>query len=138
MEWIPWNDILRIGHAAIDAEHMAMVRLFNQLTEAVTSKKGKRACGNILDNIIEYTISHFKLESELMDGYKFPKSAQHNVEHAQLIRQARNYRAKFQAGALGSHIELIHFPEDWLTRHILTSDKELGEFLAKQAGTRPQ
>ena len=134
MEWIPWNDILKIGHAAIDAEHMAMVRLFNQLTEAVKNNQGKRICANALDNIIEYTISHFKHEAELMAEHQFPKADQHNLEHAQLIKRARNYRVKFESGASGSHIELIHFPEDWLTRHILTWDKELGEFLTAQNG----
>ena len=131
MNWIPWNDILRTGHAEIDAEHMELVRLLNELSDAVKHRKGKNACGSVLDAIIDYTISHFALEAELMAKHYYPKTGQHNIEHAQLIKRAQNYRAKFESGSTGTHIELIHFPEDWLTFHILTSDKELAGFLTE-------
>ena len=129
---IPWNDALSAGHAAIDAEHMELIRLFNELSDAVKQRKGKNVCGGILDAIIDHTVSHFTTEAELMKEYRYPKRAQHNIEHAQLIKQAQNYRAKFESAPPGTHIELIRFPEDWLTFHIATSDKELGGFLAIQ------
>ena len=136
MNRIPWDDILRTGHAEIDAEHMELVGLFNQLSDAVEQEKAKNVCGGILDAIIDYTASHFTLEAELMKKHRYPKRAQHNIEHARLIKQAQNYRDKFESDPPGTHIELIQFPEDWLTFHIVTSDKELGGFLAKQESAR--
>ncbi len=136
MNWIPWDDILRTGHAEIDAEHMQLVKLFNQLADAIRSQKGKSVCSGVLDNIVECTILHFKTEAELMAKHQYPKSEHHNAEHTQLIRQALSYRTKYESSPPGSHIELIHFPEDWLTFHILTSDKELAEFLAEADAAR--
>ena len=133
---IPWNDILRTGHAAIDAEHMELVRLFNELSDAVKQNKGKNLCSGVLDAIIDYTVSHFTTEAELMIKHRYPKTAQHNIEHARLIKQAQNYRAKFESARPGTHIELIHFLEDWLTVHIVTSDKELVRFLVMQESAR--
>jgi hemerythrin len=131
LHWIPWSDILTIGCAEIDAEHKTLVAMFNELANAERNKKGKRVCVNALDAIIEFAISHFKHEAELMAEHHFPDAAQHNLEHVQLIKLARNFRTKFDSGLPGTHIQIVHFPEDWLTRHVLTSDRAFGEFLAR-------
>ena len=133
MDWIPWNDMLATGHAVMDADHKNLVKLFNQLTDSVKKRKGKIACSNLLDKIIEHTKAHFELEELLMAEHHYPKTGQHTAEHALLMKQAHNYKAKFEAGSPGSHIPLIHFPEDWLTFHILAADKELTEFLSVTA-----
>ena len=136
MKWVPWDHILKTGHAEIDADHREMVKLFNELADAAMHQKGKITCCSVLDKIIEYTISHFKHEAKLMAKYRYPKAEQHNAEHTLLIRQALKYRTKFETGTSGSYIEPVHFPEDWLTRHIVTSDKELAAFLVNADAAR--
>jgi hemerythrin-like metal-binding protein len=130
MEWIPWDDMLATGHADIDADHKILIALFNQLTDSVRKRSGKAVTGDLLDDIIEHAKTHFAMEDRLMADHRYPKADQHAAEHVQLIKRAINFKAKFDVGSPGSHIEVIHFPEDWLTFHILGADKELGEFLA--------
>jgi len=130
MEWIQWNSVLATGHAILDTDHQRLADLFSQLAIAVKERKGKGACVDLLDKIIHHAQVHFAFEEQLMSEQGYPKTEEHAAEHFRLIKQAIRFIVKFKAASPGSHIPLIHFPEDWLTRHILTADKELAVFLA--------
>lgn len=130
MEWIPWTSVLATGHPVLDTDHERLVALFNQLELSVKERQSKITCTGLLDKIIQHAKVHFAFEEQLMSEQNFSKTDEHTAEHARLLKQAIKYKAKFEADSPGSHISLIHFPEDWLTLHILTADKELGHFLS--------
>jgi len=130
MKWIPWDNVLATGHVILDTDHKHLVDLFNQLAASVKERRGKIVGAGLLAKIIHYAKVHFEFEEQLMAEQNYPKADQHAAEHARLIKQAIRYMAKFEAESPGSHIPLIHFPEDWLTFHIVTADKELAEFLS--------
>ena len=133
MDWITWDHTLKIGHARMDADHKELAELFNLLPHAVEHRKGKDFCAKVLDDIIQHARMHFDLEQELMAQHRYPKTEQHGAEHAMLIDQALQYKATFDMDSSGSHIGLTRFPEVWLAFHILFSDKELADFLARIA-----
>ena len=135
MDWIPWNSLLPTGHEILDSDHKILVDLFNQLATGVKERKGKIACLDLLAKIIEHSKAHFALEEQLMAQHGYPKTGEHAADHARLISQAIKFRTKFEAESDGSHIPLIHFPEDWLTIHILGADKKLAEFLCAPDST---
>ncbi len=139
MEWIPWDEALTTGHAVLDADHKTLVHLFSQLSDNVKKRSDKTVCSQLLGQIIDHAKEHFAIEEQLMAEHHYPKLEQHASEHVQLVKRAINFKAKFDTGTPGSHIDLIHFPEDWLTMHILGSDKALGEFLsAKDSAEKRQ
>lgn len=133
MKWIHWDKVLATGHLILDTDHEHLVDLFNQLATSVKERQGKIACAELLETIIQYAKRHFAFEEQLMADEHYPKIDYHAAEHFRLIKQAIRYKAKFEAGEPESHISLIHFPEDWLTFHILTADKELATFLSAAA-----
>ncbi len=131
MDWISWDHTLKTGHAKMDADHKALAELFNLLPHALEQGKGKDFCVKVLDDVIRHATTHFDLERQLMAQHRYPKTAQHTAEHAMLIEQALHYKATFDVDASGSRIALARFPEVWLGFHILFSDKELANFLAR-------
>ena len=131
MDWIAWDETLETGHARMDADHKELAGLFNLLRDAVEAGKGKSACGKILDDIIMRAQAHFEREQQLMAQHRYPKAEEHGAEHAMLIRQALDYRGRFDLGSAASRSELMSFPEVWLSFHILFSDKELAAFVAR-------
>ena len=133
MDWVPWDNTLKTGHAKIDADHNDLAELFNRLADAVEKGKGKDVYGSLLDDIIEHAHTHFGLEEQLMAERHYPNFAQHQAEHAMLIGQAINYRATFDVDANESPVAVAHFPEVWLAFHILFSDKDLADFLTRTA-----
>jgi hemerythrin-like metal-binding protein len=94
---------------------------------------GKDSCAKVLGDIIQHTTMHFDLERQLMAQHRYPKTEQHTAEHATLIEQVLHYKATFDMDSSGSPIALARFPEVWLGFHILFSDKELANFLARTA-----
>ena len=133
MDWISWDHTLKTGHARMDADHKALAELLNLLSHAAEQRKGKDFCAKALDDIIQHARTHFDLERQLMAQHRYPKTEQHMAEHAMLIEQALQYKATFDVDPDGSRIGLARFSEVWLGFHILFSDKELANFLARTA-----
>jgi hemerythrin len=133
MDWIPWDNTLKTGHARMDADHNGLAELFNVLADAVDKRKGRDCYASLLDDIIQHAQTHFDLEEQLMAEHHYPKFDQHKAEHAMLISQALSYRATFDVDAAQSPVAVAHFPEVWLAFHILFSDKQLADFLTRPA-----
>ena len=131
MDWVAWDETLETGHAELDAEHRALAQLFNRLRDAVQGGEGKAACAKVLDGIISHTKAHFEFEQRLMAQQHYPRAEQHTAEHAMLLRQALDYREKFDLNDAAARSALSKFPEVWLAYHILFSDKDLAAFLAR-------
>lgn len=138
MDWIAWDTALETGHAGMDAEHKALAALFNRLRDAVEEGKDRTACAAVLDDIIRHAKSHFEMEQRMMTQHRYPKTEQHAAEHAMLIGQVLDYRKNFAVDSAASRSELAHFPEVWLSYHILFSDKDLAAFLAAVPGCSEQ
>lgn len=128
MKTICWDGRLETGHAVIDADHENLVHLFNQVVSVANHHAGKLVCNNVLDKLIRHTKAHFEFEERLMAEYHYPDKAKHMAEHEALIRQALAYR--LDPSSPESRIPLVELSQDWLTSHMLTSDKELTGFLA--------
>lgn len=133
MDWISWDHTLRTGHTRIDADHKALADLFNLLPQAMEQGKGKDYCAKVLDDIIQHATAHFELEQQLMAQHHYPKAVQHTGEHAMLLEQALQYMASFDIDSSESRLALARFPDVWLGFHILFSDKDLANFLARAA-----
>ena len=129
MGWITWDHTLELGHEAMDADHRQLVALVNQLAKCIVENAGKEAYDALLDDLFTHTKAHFGMEEQLMAACSYPYAKEHRSEHAKLIKDALDHRAKFDASAKPS-ISLLYFFDQWLTRHILASDRELASFLA--------
>ena len=128
MTWIKWEPALELGHEAMDADHRQLVALVNQLANAVVNNLGKAAYDALLDDLIVHTRAHFGMEEQLMAACSYPDADEHRAVHAKLIKDALEYRAKFDSSAEPS-VSLLYFFDQWLTRHILSSDRELARYL---------
>ena len=132
MGWIKWDHTLELGHEAMDTDHRQLVALINQLTILVVNRLGKKAYDAMLDDLFARIRAHFRMEEQLMAACTYPYAKEHCSEHAMLIKDALGFRAKFDASAEPS-VSLLYFFDQWLTRHILSSDKDLASFIAENA-----
>ena len=128
MKRIDWDGRLETGHAVIDAHHENLIQLFNQVVSVTNHRAGKLVYNKVLDKLIRHTKEHFEFEERLMTEYHYPRKAEHVAEHEALIRQALAYR--LDPDSSESRMPLIELRRDWLTAHMLTSDKRLTAFLS--------
>lgn len=130
MPLFPWDDKLKTNHPNIDSDHKKLVDLVNKLYDAMQAGKGKEACGQVLNELINYTKTHFAMEERLMAAHSYARTADHKAEHAKLIKEVSDFKAKFDAGSLTITASLLSFLRDWLVNHISKSDKALADSIA--------
>jgi hemerythrin-like metal-binding protein len=125
---LTWTDALSTGYAEIDEQHRRLIALGNRLNEAVRSGQERQAAGGVFDELIDYTVNHFKFEEGLMDKHGYVAAEDHKGKHRQLVQDVLAHKARFEKGeALSS--ELMNFIRDWLVDHIMKTDKLLGRAL---------
>ncbi|NJK90011.1 MAG: hemerythrin family protein [Myxococcales bacterium] len=137
MAVLEWNDRLSIGVKEFDREHQELVKMLNQLSEAMMNGQGNAALAPILDALIAYTATHFTNEEAAMVKTSYPYYAAHKEEHDALKMQVLEVQAKMRGGAQTTlTIDVLRFLRDWLAKHIQGSDKKLGAYLIDLARRR--
>lgn len=122
-----WSDSFNVGIQEIDEQHRTLVDLLNRLHAAIRDHKGSQASRQILDQLAEYTRTHFLLEESLMRVSHYPGFEMHKEQHEDLIAQVKALQDKLDSGKAAISFELLHFLQVWLTRHINESDKRFGQ-----------
>ena len=129
MALIKWTEELALGIASMDDQHRHLVEIINEFGEAVQKGKGSRVMKKILDELIGYTQEHFADEERLLVEAGFPKLAQHQAKHRQLIQKIERFQFDFNQGGKRVTIKVEEFLTYWLTNHILIDDKAYAAYM---------
>ena len=135
MAFIDWSDQLSVEIRQIDDQHKKLIAIVNTLFDAMSQGKAKEVMGKVFTELVQYTKTHFQTEERLMQQYAYPDFAAHKKEHDDLTKTAMDLQEKFNKGALTLSIETSKFLKDWLTKHILGSDKKYSPFLKSKGVT---
>ena len=128
----PWSDTFSVKIGIIDLQHKGLVNYVNTLHQAMAEGHGKDALGKILSQLIQYTQLHFATEERLMQSHGYPDYLAHKAEHERLTKTVLDFQHKFQSNEVGLTVGVMDFLKDWLTKHILGSDKKYSPFLNAQ------
>jgi len=119
---ITWSADLDTNIEIIDKQHRRIVDYINDL-ETANASGDKAAIGHVLEDLVDYTMSHFAFEESLQEeaGYKFAKP--HKKVHELFVRRVNEYVERFKLGedvADSLHQMLI----SWLINHIKRDDAD--------------
>ncbi|RII29462.1 MAG: hypothetical protein CXR30_11240 [Geobacter sp.] len=128
---IVWSKSYSVGVDSMDKEHQRLIDIINKLYGAMRSGRGKDAIGSILDELIEYTKTHFTHEERLMQESGFAGLDEQKRAHGALIGQVIEIQTKFIAGTALSQ-EVMSFLKNWLVNHIQGMDKSYGPSMNKK------
>lgn len=130
MSLMEWDDKLSVGVQLIDSEHQQLIRMVNELHDAVRANRGKEVLGKVLDGLIAYTASHFGHEEGEMKRTSYPQALAHKKEHEALVTKVLEIHKQFQAGKVAVlGMETLAFLKEWLVKHIKGSDQALGAWI---------
>jgi hemerythrin len=132
MALIQWSSELEVGVTEIDAQHQKLVRMINDLNDAMRQGKGKDALGKILAGLATYAGVHFGTEEKYFAQFGYPQAPEHKTEHAAFTRKVLDFKAQFDAGKVGLSIEVMNFLSTWLQRHIKVVDKQYSAFFREK------
>ncbi|MEB3768046.1 bacteriohemerythrin [Acinetobacter sp. MD2] len=117
-----WRAEYNTGIDVIDDQHKRILDYINAI-EDVRLTHDKIKIKEVLDNIIDYTQSHFTFEESLQEeaGYKY--RVPHKRVHDLFIKKIESYRDQF---LMGHHIEeeLHQVLTKWLINHIHHDDAD--------------
>jgi hemerythrin len=120
MAMLVWQDNLNTGIDIIDGQHRRIVDMINELHGA--QMHGGAAVGEVLDEMVDYTLSHFAFEEELMEEAGYPFCAAHKRVHDIFVKRVAEYQMRFRAGEDITD-ELKNMLSRWLFNHIRSDDK---------------
>jgi len=126
MAKILWTQDLNTGIREIDRQHQRIIEYLNQLDDLRKSGQARKTISMVLEETIDYTVSHFVFEEGLMEkaGYHFTDL--HRMVHDVFIRKLKALKAQFDAGE-DIVEELRGLLSRWLFNHIRSEDKNYVE-----------
>jgi len=132
MPYIVWDEKLITGIRLIDEQHKNLVKMINDLHDAMSIGKGKQTVAKVIQELVDYTVSHFSTEEKFMIKYSYPWTLPHKSEHKNFVEKVSDFQKGYNEGKLSLTIEIMSFLKDWLVNHIQSTDKKLGPFLKEK------
>jgi len=133
-EFVRWDPSMSVAVAAFDEHHRKLIGLINTLYVNMESGEGDEVLMATLNELINYTDYHFSAEQEAFRTYGYPESDEHRQQHESLLTKARELRDGFRDGHAVLSNEVLDFLQDWVTNHILKTDRRYAGFLAERMG----
>lgn len=125
------KDEYKIGVEHIDEQHKKLFELADKaymlLKDEFTIDKYDRIV-EILNELKEYTIFHFKSEEEYMESINYKRMFTQKIEHDRFIKALEEIDlTHVDQNQDESLVKMLEFLNQWLTEHILKNDKLIGQ-----------
>lgn len=126
---IRWSEQMSVGNELIDSQHKVLIGLVNDLDRAMREGHGNEAVGEVLEGLTQYTMKHFEEEEDLFMASDYPDKEKHLTKHRLLLERVVELKEQHQAGTRFISMEVLHFLQNWLTEHIMKTDKTYSAYL---------
>ena len=138
MIFFEWKDTYLTKISELDAQHQKLVSLINNLYADLVKcenidQKQSYILGAIVD-LIDYGCYHFDAEEKLMLEYEYPGYECHKEEHEKFKMQVTQFLKEHNEGTLILSFPILVFLRDWLSSHVLDTDKQYGPYLNEKMG----
>ena len=126
-----FKDEYRIGVEQLDLEHEKLFEIADKaytvlMDEYVHDKYDY--IGEILNELRDYSVTHFQHEEEYMASINYRKLLSQKVEHQDFIDKVSAYDfSQIDENQKDAILEILEFLNEWLIDHILKSDKLIGQ-----------
>lgn len=124
---IAWSDDLCSGDRATDVQHKYLIRVINELAEAIEAGTGAKAIREILNFLKYYTEWHFEREELCMHRKKCPAAEINKRAHQTFIQTFNDFSREYNESGGSEEIARRMYTTlvDWLVNHITKVDAQL-------------
>lgn len=132
-----WDESMETGDPHMDRQHREIIGLVDRLDDiGVDDASWLRHAHEILDQIMDLTVTHFTTEELLMVRVGYPADAQEAMlkQHRDFKSYARIRVLEFRAGDRSGLAMLPGFLRMWLVEHDFGLDRELVRWIRSHAG----
>ncbi len=125
-----WKDTYSVKNRQIHAQHEKLFGLFTKLEDEI-SQGNESIIEKTIQELIDYTKSHFLTEETIMQEANFPALEAHAQMHDDITETIIAMQNKIKAKQGVSANDLLRFFSEWLTNHIMVEDQKLGLYIRK-------
>ncbi len=141
---LQWDKSFETNIESVDSQHQYLIELINDLNKEVIAQMEYDNYDRIMEILTElknYTISHFKQEEQLMKDIMSKLSDEglaqfwlyfknHRAEHVAFINKIEQiFNKDIDDNQAEISLDLINFLVDWLKNHILKIDLQLCKYV---------
>ena len=120
MKKLVWSADLDTHIHVIDEQHKRIVGYINELQDAKDSLD-KEKVGDVINELVDYTISHFSFEESLMEQAGYPFLQPHQKIHELFVKKVSSFVERFKKGEDVAD-DLLVMLQKWLINHIKNED----------------
>ena len=128
-DFLEWKNEYNVGIDSIDQQHRRLVSLINQLQTAVNYSTGEEFEREALDQLVDYTKTHFTYEEGLMEQNDYPDFESHRAQHKHMIQKVEAVLAEYEKDKDTAMNNALNYLSEWLINHINGTDKEYSSYL---------
>lgn len=129
MALITWDDKYSVEIPSIDAQHKKLIEIINTLHEAMSQGKGDKVLNQVMDELVQYTQTHFAFEEKLLMANAYPDIVNHKAEHEKLTQKVVEFQTMAKNGQIALSVSVNSFLKSWLLDHIAGFDKKYSALL---------
>jgi hemerythrin len=131
MKMFTWDQKYSVEIVSIDNEHQVLFDLINKLYEAMSQGKARDVMSGIVEELYEYTKTHFRREEFYFKSISYPESDEHKAQHDAFVQKINHYKQLIKEGDTSFSVEVLTFLRDWLIKHIQGTDKKYVPYFKK-------
>jgi hemerythrin len=131
MAAINWNETLSVKIDSIDLQHKKLIDLINSFYDHINQGSQKDKMLELIKALKDYTVFHFSTEEKYMKQTNFPDFKNHKAEHDKFVSTVLNFEERYKNGKLLLTIEITNFIKEWISKHIMGTDKKYTDFFIK-------
>jgi len=127
--FVEWRDELSVSVGEIDDQHKVLIGYINDLNSAMGKGTVKELIEPILNNLVEYTQTHFGQEEAYFDKFGYAARESHKEAHQRFVAKISEFREGFVSGKALLSKDIMVFLKEWLVKHIMGIDKKYTTFM---------
>ncbi len=121
---LQWKDSYNTGVTLMDQQHRRLVELINQLFSCMKDGGDRMVLSGVVDELVNYTVTHFRSEEDLMRKNNYPDLEAHQQIHKNFVEKVGAYAEKLKSGERLPPSDIYNFLKDWLISHIENQDRD--------------
>jgi hemerythrin-like metal-binding protein len=129
MPKIVWDDSFSVGIRTLDEHHKYLASLINRLSDSASGTAHSEAVVDVISELVQYAMYHFRHEEELMAVHNYPNRYKHSGEHTQFCEVITETTYGATRGIIDITL-LVAYLIRWWKNHILHEDMQFKPFFA--------
>jgi hemerythrin-like metal-binding protein len=123
-----WKNDYSVGVVKFDDDHVIILNLIDTYLTQSDSGLDLNTVRFIIDQLGDYSQTHFKDEEEYMEKIGYPRLNDHRRRHHEMLDQLTYIRDQCEKGEASVVEVTAKFLHDWWDNHILIEDMAYKRF----------